>query len=86
MQQHGSNILPTEPRSPPSPDPGSKGQNSTFQEHGQIAYQIIQNYECGKVVAYILPADPLLPPLDPGGWVKMSKLTFFKSRSSYISK
>ena len=30
------------------------------------------------MVAYILPADPLLPPPDPGGGVKMSKLTFSK--------
>ena len=29
-----------------------------------------------NVVAYILPADPLPPPPDPGGGVKMSKLTF----------
>ena len=28
------------------------------------------------MVAYILPADPFLPPPDPGGGVKMSKLTF----------
>ena len=30
------------------------------------------------MLAYILPADPLLPPPDPGGGVKMSKLTFSK--------
>ena len=30
------------------------------------------------MVAYILPADPLLPPPDPGGGVKMSKLAFSK--------
>ena len=30
------------------------------------------------MVAYILPADPLLPPTDPGVGVKMSKLTFSK--------
>ena len=30
------------------------------------------------MVAYILPTDPLLPPPDPGGGVKISKLTFSK--------
>ena len=30
------------------------------------------------MVAYILLADPLLPPPDPGGGGKMSKLTFSK--------
>ena len=30
------------------------------------------------MVAYILPTDPLLPPPDPWGGVKMSKLTFSK--------
>ena len=73
-----ANILPAEPSSPPSPDPGVKRSNSTFPEHGQIAYQIKQNHKCGNVVAYILPANPLLPPPDPGGGVKMSKLTFSK--------
>ena len=30
------------------------------------------------MVANILPADPILPPPDPGGEVNMSKLTFSK--------
>ena len=35
------------------------------------------------MVAYILPADPLLPLPDPGGEVKMSKLTF--SKHGYVA-
>ena len=35
------------------------------------------------MVAYILPADPLLPPPDPWGGVKMSKLTF--SKHGYVA-
>ena len=36
-----ANILASDPP-PPPPDPGvgSKGQNSTFSEHGHVAYQI----------------------------------------------
>ena len=78
MQQHGSKYFVC---GAPHPHPltlGSKGQNLTFPEHGQIAYQIKYNHQCRNVVAYILPAYPLLPPPNPGGGVKMSKLTFSK--------
>ena len=33
-------------------------QNSTFPEHGRVAYQINGNHECSNMVANILPADP----------------------------
>ena len=39
---------------------GSKGQNSTFSEDGQSAYQIKGNHECSNMEAF-LPAEP--PPL-----------------------
>ena len=41
---------------------GSKGQNSTFSEHGHVAYQIKGNQVCSNMVANILIVD-LLPPL-----------------------
>ena len=42
----------------------SKGQNSTFSEHGHVAYQIKGSHECSSLVANILHADPpTLPPL-----------------------
>ena len=43
MQQHGTKYLPADPLPPPPPPTlgiGSKGQNSTFSEHGIKAYQI----------------------------------------------
>ena len=42
---------------------GSKGQNSTFSEHGHVAYQIKGNHGYSNMVANIMPADP---PPDPG--------------------
>ena len=55
MQQHGS-------RSPLAPSLAlvveSKGQNSTFSEHGHVAYKIKGNHKCSNMVANILPADP----------------------------
>ena len=38
---------------------GSKVQNSTFSEHGHVAYQIIENHECRNMVPNILLADTL---------------------------
>ena len=36
---------------------GSKGQNSTFSEHGHVAYQIKENNECSNMLANIMDAD-----------------------------
>ena len=38
------------------------GQNSTFSEHGHVAYQIKGNHECSSMVANILVVDPFPPP------------------------
>ena len=41
MQQHGSKyFLSADPTPTADPGGGSKGQNSTFTEHGHLAYQI----------------------------------------------
>ena len=56
MQQHCSKYFALRP--PPThtpPDPG--GQNSTFSEHGHVAYQTKGYRECSNMVANILPAD-----------------------------
>ena len=53
----------------------SKGQNSTFSEHGHIAYQIYENHECSNVIANILNADTPYTP-DPVDGVSRSKFTF----------
>ena len=37
-------------------------QNSTFSEHGHVAYQIKENYKCSNMVENIFPADPSTPP------------------------
>ena len=34
---------------------GSVGQNTTFSEHGHVAYQNKENHECSDMVAIILP-------------------------------
>ena len=39
----------------------SVGQNSTFPEYVNVAYQINENQECSNMVANILPADLPLP-------------------------
>ena len=69
---------PPPPPTPLPPNPGSKGQNSTFSEHGHVAYQIKGNNECSNMVANVLLANiyPSTPP--PAGWVKRSKFNFFK--------
>ena len=58
-----ANILPADPHPykyfahrPYAPDPW--GQNLTFSEHGQVAYQIKWNHECSSIVAITLPANP----------------------------
>ena len=59
MQQHGSKCLPSVP--PPDPRGGVKRSNSTFSEHGHVAYQIKWNHECSNMVAndlHALPPDP----------------------------
>ena len=65
MQQHGSKYCAHRPLPPPltplTLGLGSKGQNSTFSEHGHVAYKIKWNQECSKMVANILPTDPPLP-------------------------
>ena len=38
---------------------GSKVQNSTFSEHGHVAYQIKENHECSNMVPNNLLADTL---------------------------
>ena len=50
---------------------GSKGQNSTFSEHGHVAYQIKWNHECSNMKAYISRRPP---PHRPRGWVKIQLL------------
>ena len=59
-------------RPPPPPQPwGVKRLNSTFSEHGHIAYKIKGNHECSNMVANILLAAPI-----PNPRVKRSNLTF----------
>ena len=74
-----ANILPVAPPPPPPPltpttpmlGMVSKGQHSTFPEHGHFAYQIKGNHKCSIIVANILPADPLHLTLG----IKMSKFS-----------
>ena len=72
MQQHGSKYLAHRP--PPNPGTGVKRSNSTFLEHGHVAYQIKGNHECSSMVANNLPADP---PKTLGDGDNRSKFNFF---------
>ena len=46
---------------PDTPPPDPRGQNSTFSEQCNVAYQIKGNHECSNMVTTILPVDPPLP-------------------------
>ena len=48
---------PTQPPPPPPRTMGPKGQNSTFSEHGNVAYQIGGDHVCSKMVATIFSAE-----------------------------
>ena len=66
MQHHGSKYFADRPLPTPYPlTMGSKGQNSTFSEHGHVAYQIKDNHECSNMVANILPSDHHTPTPPP---------------------
>ena len=60
MKQHGNKFF-VHPSTPPPhvPRDESKGQKSTFSEHGHIAYQIKGHHECNMVATCLL-AKPFL--------------------------
>ena len=61
-----ANILPAHSySSPPETWGESIGKNSTFPQHGYVAYQIKGTHECSNMDAYIFPEDSHPP--DPGG-------------------
>ena len=60
--EHGSKYFTR--RSPPPQRPngmGSIGQNSTFLQHGPVAYQVKGNHECSNMVAKNLPVNSPMP-------------------------
>ena len=59
---------------------GSKGQHSTFSEHGLVAYQIKGNEECSNMQAHIMS----LHTPSTLGWGQRSNI-FFLSESSYVA-
>ena len=59
MQQHGSNILPSDP--PLNPRDGVSRSKFNFLEHSHVTYQIKENHECSSMVANILLADTPRP-------------------------
>ena len=78
MQQHGCPLT----HLPPTLSMRSVGQNSTFSEHGHVAYLIKENQECSIMVANILPTDPLLT---LGMGAVGIKIRFFRTWSCCIS-
>ena len=80
MQQHGSNYLNPDPH--PTLGMGSVGQNSTFSEHGHVAYQIKENHKCSIMDA----RRPLPHPIpDNGDEVSWSKFNYLRTWSCCIS-
>ena len=74
MKQHGSKYFARR-FPPPTLGMGLKGRNSTFSDHGLIAYHIKWNHESLYMVANILPAYSL----DPGGEVQKVKIQLFQN-------
>ena len=64
-----ANMLPADHPAQPM-ELVSKGQNSTFSEHGHVAHQVKWNYVCSIIVANILPAEPPCTPPTLGCVVK----------------
>ena len=56
-----ANVLPADPPPPPNPGDGVISQNSTFSEHGHVAYQLKGITKCSSIVAIFLPTDPPSP-------------------------
>ena len=52
-----ANVLPADPP-PLTKGMGPEGKNSTFSEHGHVAYQIKENHEYNNMVANILLHTP----------------------------
>ena len=77
MQQHDSKSFAHRPHPTLKP----KGHNSTFPQHGHVAYQIKWNHECSKMVANVLPQ----PSSTQRGGIKRSKFYFFRTWSCCIS-
>ena len=71
MHQHGSKYFAHRP--PPGTRGGSKGQNSTFSEHGHVAYQVKGNDKCSNMQAHILS---LHAPSTPGVGSKVKTIFF----------
>ena len=67
-----AHILPADP-TPPTLRMGSDGQNSTFSEHGHVAYQIKEDHECSNMVAR-------RPPPDLGNGVSWSQFNISENR------
>ena len=91
MQQHGSNYFARRPPPPPPPPYNPVGirvkcRNSTFSEHGHVAYQIKENHEINAATwKQIFRPQTALPPPPCWEWVNRSKFIFFRSWSCCIS-
>ena len=62
---------------------GSKGQNSTFSEHGHVTYQIKGNHQMQQHGRKYFARRPLPEPWD---WVNRSKFNLFRTWSGNIIK
>ena len=53
-QVYSNMVYAKHPPPPQALGNGSVGQNTTFSEHGHVAYQNKENHECSDMVAIIL--------------------------------
>ena len=79
MNQHGSNYFTHRPL----PGPWGWGQNSTFSEHGHVAYQIKGNGKCSNMQAHILSFHT---PSTPGVGSKVKTIFFLKVVMLYFKQ
>ena len=82
MQQHGSKHFAIRPPTSPDPWEGYTGQNSTFSDHGHVAYQINGNHEMQQHGSKHFARSPPTSQTTIGDGVKRSKFNF--SEHGYV--
>ena len=78
MQQYGIKNFACKP--PLLTTLGSKGQKSTFSEHGHVACKIKRNDECSNMLAHLCPYKHPRPM----GWGQGVKTFFLKAVMLHI--
>ena len=87
VRQHGRKYCACSPSTPLTQGLGSKGQNSTFSDHGHVACQIKGNHETQQHSSKYFARRPLPPhpAMTLGDVVKRLKFNFFRTWLCCIS-